>query len=286
MSENNPKKVSKGVLIGVVAAGAVLLATVIVLIVILVMQAQQAGGSLIGPWHNEEQTRQYTFYEDNKIIISTPYGNFVGQYAVDDKTGKGVISMEGASIDFRYEDDEVILETEGVQSKLLSGEINIAISESTTTEAETSASTDAVTETSDTSASSSETAAVTSETTESTPSPTPEATVTPTPTTETLFTGMSFVPLFPTFVLYGTPVVGEWVIEDTGFMTLTFDSDMTCLMEYDIMGIHSEQDLTYEYNFFTGQGTLIDGSETMDFVVNEDILTLTIDGDNGIFNRV
>lgn len=286
MSENNPKKVSKGVLIGVISIGAVLLAAVIVLILVLV---SQAGGSLIGPWHNEEQTRQFTFYEDNKIIISTPYGNFVGEYALDDKTGKGVISMEGASIDFRYEDDEVILETEGVQSKLLSGEITIAISESTTmeTEVETSASTDAVTETSDTSASSSETAAVTSETTEAaTPSPTPEITVTPTPTTAPETSGMSYMTIFPTFVLFGTPVEGEWVYESSGAMTLTFDSDMTCLMEYDVMGIHSEQDLTYEYNFFTGQGTLIDGSETMEFVVEEDQLTLMLEGEPGIFIRV
>lgn len=275
------KKRSPLVIAGIVSAGVVVIVGAVLLVYFVFFQA----GSIYDTWHDEAETCEYTFYEDNKMIVDTPYGNYVGTYVIDLSTGKGMISVNEGSVSFTFEDEKVKM---GNGDVLTRGEIDVvhvttAVAETTeatetsepemtsmTTEQTTVTETTAVETTTETEASS-ETATPTSEPT-ATPTPTPEPTVSPTPF-EPIVTFPTFVfeTINPSFFVVGTPVIGEWAGPDPETYSVEFFEDNTCIFYND--GIETGSG-TYEYNFFSGEGTIEYESLSYEFTVVEDELLL------------
>ncbi len=270
------KKLSPAVLVAIIAGGVVLI-TAIVLISYFVFFRSD---SLIDTWHDEAKTCQYTFYEDNKMIVDTPYGDFIGTYVFDTKSGKGMISMVSGAIDFSFEDGKVSLSNGTILNR---GEIEIV---HMTTVATTIAETTVVTEAPTTTAEQTTAPAATTAAAPTTVAPTTVAETTPTTTAVSIPT-FSYIPFFPTysFFIVGTPVVGQWSDEDSGLWLMDFSDDGTCTITW---GTWSYGTLDYEYNFFTGEGTMNLGTTEFEFTVSGDELLLVESGETGgqLFNRV
>lgn len=280
------KKLSPAVLSGMIAGGAVL----VVAVTLIVYFAFFRQGSLIDTWHDTDEICEYTFYKDQKVLIDTPYGNLVGTYVFDTKTKEGMISMQGGAIAFSFKDNQVLLENGGI---LVRGRIKVThISETTTvvtvSETDPTEETTVVTE-STTTVPPETTAVTTAESATPTPEPTPTNTPTPEPTPSTLEpiipefsinTDLSF----PTMVIVGTPIVGQWDSEVSTWV-LEFFEDGTCDLYYNgYLAEHS----TYEYNLFFGTGSLIYQDNTYNITVSGDQLELRREGAtvSTYYNRV
>jgi hypothetical protein len=277
------KKLSPVALTAIIAGGVVLI-TAIVLISYFVFFRSE---SLIDTWHDEAKTSQYTFYEDNKMIVDTPYGNFIGTYVFDAKSGKGMISMANGAIDFSFENGKVSLSNGTILKR---GEIEvIRMTTVATTVAETTLpETTATTEPPATTVP--ETAAVTTAAETSAAATTPAATTTAPIATVSFPTYSFMMPtftvdlVFPTYYIVGTPVVGPWTDENTGEWLMDFSDDGTVTITW---GTWSYGTTDYEYNIFTGEGSMTLGTTDFEFSVSGDELLLVESGGTGgqIFNR-
>ena len=299
------KKLSPAALTAIIAGGVLLIAV----IAIVVYFAFFRTGSLIDDWHDEEEVVQYTFYGDNKMIVDTPYGEYIGRYVFDKETGKGIISMEGGSIEFSFEKNKVVLNNGSVLNRgrisvihiTIPPEVTIDATETTTTQPET---TPAEITTESTIAETTIAPTTVEATTEATTVPetavetttvetTPAVTTTETPivtvsfpTYEIVWPTYSVLPVFPTWTyVVGTPIVGNWTDVDTGEWLLVFLDDETCTITW---GTWSYGSTYYEYNFFTGNGSMTVNTSDFEFQVTGDELLLTnIDASSSqLFTRV
>jgi hypothetical protein len=234
------------------------------------------------------------------MIVDTPYGEYIGKYVYDKDTGKGIISMEGGTIEFTFEKDKVIL---GNGSVLKRGVISVVhlVTDATTTLPETTPA-DVTTESTPAEATTvAETAAITTvqETTTAettiletiaTTSPVIETTPTTTigiifPTIDIVLPTYSMMPIMPTYIIVGTPIEGKWEDEDSGDWVLDFRDDDKCYVEYE--GVEYAV-YEYEYNYFTGVGSMISDPWEFEITVSGDQLYLILSGSSlgETYNRI
>ncbi|MBN1776223.1 MAG: hypothetical protein JW817_07150 [Clostridiales bacterium] len=311
MDENfavEKKKFPPAALTAIIAGGVLLIAV----IAIVVYFAFFRTGTIVDNWHDEEEVVQYTFYGDNKMIVDTPYGEYIGKYVYDKDTGKGIISMEGGTIEFTFEKDKVILGNGSVLKRGVIGVVHLVTdttttppettpadvtttppettpanvtTESTAAEATTAAETAAVTTVQETT-----TAETTILETIATTSPVIETTPTTTigeifPTIDIVLPTYSMMPIIPTYIIVGTPIEGKWEDEETGDWVLDFRDDGKCYVEYE--GIeYSEYE--YEYNYFTGVGSMTSDPWEFEITVSGDQLYLILSGSSlgETYNRI
>ncbi|MBN1775240.1 MAG: hypothetical protein JW817_02105 [Clostridiales bacterium] len=276
------RKLSPLAMTGIIAAGVVVVAGILMLVFFVFLRSD----SINDTWHDEAKTCEYTFYEDNKMIVDTPYGSYVGSYVIDLKTGKGIVSVNNGSVGFTFEDGKVVLSNGDV---LIRGEIDVVhvttiatettlppeSSEEETTVVTTEATTVAETTAAETEASSEASTPTPTPTPEATPTLTPTPTPEPSPAIEMTFATFVFETINPSLFIVGTPVVGEWAGPNPDTYSIRFFEDNTYTMYY--AGAETD-DGTYEYNFFSGEGTLDYNSVVYEFTVVEDELLLHVDG--------
>ena len=275
------RKLSPVALTGIIAGGVVLITAIVLVSYFAFFRSE----SLIGSWHDEEETCQYTFYEDNKMIVDTPYGNFIGTYVFDKESGEGMISMDSAAIDFSFEKGKVTLSN---GTELKRGRIRVVpmttvpTTATETTLPETTAGT-VPTETTVPPTTAAATAAPT------TAAPAATTTVAPAATTTVALTSLTtiapigtiptfsfnFNPSFPTYYIVGTPVVGQWKDDATGMYLLDFSDAGICSASWGTILYDTAE---YEYNFFTGEGTMTLSTNDYEFSVSGDLLLLKLSG--------
>jgi len=230
----------KGVLIGLIIAGAVIIVASAILIGILLTKEY----SVIGPWYNEGLRQQLRFVDEDSMIISTAAGINEAAYDFDKASGKGEISISGSTINFYIEGNSIFLVGQDGEAEYSKGELpvnvlaTVTIEETTkdsieettilTTEATTATTTAATTV-------ATETVAVTEPGATATPSPTP--TLTPTPTPEPTPTPTA-IPIFPSVTIkfdpflpiLGEPIIGTWVRidNDNHYITFSIPSNLPC----------------------------------------------------------
>jgi len=210
--------------------------------------------------------------------------------------------MNGKSIEFTFEDDRLLLTSEGVDSEFVRGEMKIVIAETTpaetsstspaseTTSAEQTAALTATPTTSPavTAAPTTEPAPTSDPSLQSTPTkapiqiptnmPDPIATASPTPTTESiiidpdLFIGLHSNPIFQ---LVSTPVTGTWESTTTANFLIVFYTDNTYSFYIDYVKYPGE---TYTYDPITCKGELASYGKSLPFTVSGD----TLSWDNGL----
>lgn len=299
------KKLSPAALTAIIAGGVV----VIAVIALVVYFAFFRTGSLVDDWHDEGEVVQYTFYKDNKMIVGTPYGDYIGQYVYDKETRKGIISIEGGTLDFTFEKDKVILGNGGILTRGRINVVHITVppqesteeTETTTTPTETTpavvttetAAATTVPETTATATTVPETTAAATTVAETTAvitvpetaavttvaETTPAATTTDTPIATVSFPTFGFVlptftfgTTFPTWsFVVGTPVEGNWTDPATGEWLLHFSEDGICTITW---GTWSYGSFEYEYNFFSGSGTMTVYTSDFEFQVTGDEMIL------------
>ncbi len=284
------KKLSPAALTGIISGGAVLIIAAALVIYFVFFRT----GSLVDDWHDEDEVVQYTFYGDNKMIIGTPYGDYIGQYVYDKATRKGIITMEGATMDFTFEKNKVILGNAGILTRgkinviritvppqESSEEIEMTTMPGTTPAVITTETTAAATTVPETTAAATtaaattvpETAAVTSEATtaaETTPAVTTTVEV-PTATVSMPTFTFGTMPFATMTYVFGTPIVGHWVDPAPGEWLLIFSDDGTCEISE---GNEFYGTVEYEYNFFTGYGTMSLYTTDFEFQVSGDDMIL------------
>ncbi len=282
------KKLSPAALTGIISGGAVLIIAAALVIYFVFFRT----GSLVDDWHDEDEVVQYTFYGDNKMIIGTPYGDYIGQYVYDKATRKGIITMEGATMDFTFEKDKVILGNAGILTRgkinviritvppqESSEEIEMTTMPETTPAVITTETTAAATTVPETTAAATTAAATTvPETAATTTAEPPTTTTTAAPTETTPGTFPSFelsFQTFPTMYIVGTPVVGQWDSEASDWLYQFLDNGYVMLFKGDDL----QRTVEYEYNFFSGEGSFDwDDDSHYDFTVSDDQFVLYHEG--------
>jgi len=271
------RKLSPVALTGIIAGGVVLITAIVLVSYFAFFRSE----SLIGSWHDEEETCQYTFYEDNKMIVDTPYGNFIGTYVFDKESGEGMISMDSAAIDFSFEKGKVTLSN---GTELKRGRIRVVPMTTVPTTATETTLPETTAETVPTETTVPPTTAAATTAVATTVAAT--TTAAPTETTPVTFPTFSFMlPTFPSLYIVGTPVVGQWTDDATGAFKLDY-TDTGTITAY--WGTYTIGTTDYDYNFFTGEGTFTLNTVDYEFNVSGDELILKESGSTTgqLYNRV
>ena len=282
-----PAKAGGGRTVLYVAIGVVFLALV-TLIVLLLRGTNPAQGV----WHNEELQQVLRFHDDGTVVIRSPYGDFEATYLLDKDGKRGVITLNGTAIPFVLEDDNLVLTSDGEETRFLPGNMEIVpltpAPAPTTAETASSVPVDTPSAPTPTLA-----PAVTAA-----PSPTPTPTTAPTPTappTATATSAVTFGPL-PSFSLgpfltlapsvinphlsglikgdilgkiVTQKVVGTWLYTGDNDYVLTFANTGDFTIAYHGLGLAG----TYTFAPLTGEGEMQYSSNTIPFTVSGDSLT-------------
>lgn len=253
MQNESISKKKTGLIIGLVAGGLVLAAAAVLFFVLF-----NKTNPVVGPWHNEELNWQLRFHEDDTVVIRTALGDTEAEYVLDEKDGRGVITVNNSSVQFELKGDSMTVTGEMGTNEFVRGELEIKTVFTEATPQSVSEATPVLPE-------QTPTAPPATAAPEQTPSTTaaPETTASPEPATPgvtlapgIILPGVSFEivpisPVIPDFILTGYTVAGIWIKNEDSSIQYEFFDDNTYIV---VKNGEKVMEGPYTYDQATGKG--------------------------------